>query len=80
MKLTRETHDNIVGAVEDAIAFAIDEARKEGELISGECAWNIVMCRAIAKVSEFEGLVGPSIQRAPFTYEDELPLADEEHY
>ena len=53
--ISRETHDNLVGAVEDAISYALDEARKEGELVSGETAWNIVLCRATAKVLEFEG-------------------------
>ena len=54
-KVSREAHDNIVGAVEDALCYALEEARKEGELISGETGWNIVLCRATAKVLEFEG-------------------------
>jgi hypothetical protein len=60
MEIDRRTYHTLVGAVEDAIAFACDEAFKDGTPISGELAWNIVLCRAMAKVAEFEGLLDPS--------------------
>ena len=42
-------------AIEDAVSYVIDEARKEGELVSGETAYKMVECIASAKQAEFQG-------------------------
>ncbi len=60
MKISRQAHDDLIGAVEDAIAFSLNESRKNyGELVSGECAANVVLCHFIAEVAELEGVVEP---------------------
>ncbi len=61
MNISRETLRNITGSVEDAVAYELEEARKNGELVSGECAANVVLCYYMAKVAEFEGLIAPKI-------------------
>ncbi len=55
MKIDFDTHEMLVGVLEDAVEHACREAYREGTPISGELAWNIVLCRAVAKVAEFEG-------------------------
>ncbi len=61
MQISREAFHNLVEAVEDAVAFSLEESRKNGELISGECAAVSVACYYSAKVAEFEGLTAPKI-------------------
>jgi len=61
MDISRETRHAIIGTVEDAVAYELEEARKSGELVSGECAANVVLCYYMAKVAEFEGLIAPKI-------------------
>lgn len=55
MNVTRDSHDLLVEAVEDAIEYACQEAFKEGTPLSGEAAWNVIWCRATAKIMEFTG-------------------------
>ena len=76
MNIDKDIHDLLVEAVEDAVSYACQEAFSEGCPLSGETAWNVVMCRATAKVAEFEGLLAPST--STFTANDVED--DEEHY
>ena len=55
-KVSREFHDEFRSLIEDSVQYAITQAYKqEGELVSGETAWNILLCLATAKTLEFEG-------------------------
>ncbi len=55
MQLTRQTHDDLIAAVEDSIAYTCQEAYEYGTPLSGEAAWTVVLCRAQAKIAEFQG-------------------------
>ena len=55
-KVSRDFHDAFTSLIDDTVSYSIQEAfKQDGELISGETAWNILLCRATAKVLEFEG-------------------------
>ena len=43
--------------IEDAVAYVINEAAEQGELVSGETAWKVVSAIALAKEAQFAGLV-----------------------
>ena len=53
--LSHEFVDELQMVVEDAIAFTIREFAKDGELISGESAWKVLECLAVAKQAQFRG-------------------------
>ena len=55
MLLDKEIHDALIGAVEDSIAYSCQEAYEYGKPLSGEAAWTVVLCRAQAKIAEFQG-------------------------
>ena len=57
MKIDYDTHDMLVGIIDDAVEHACREAFKEGTPISGELAWTVVSCRAEAKLAEIQGLL-----------------------
>ena len=57
MKIDRDTHELLVGILEDAVAHACSEALREGTPISGELAWTVVSCRAEARLAELQGLL-----------------------
>ena len=63
MRISRKAFKDLVEAVEDAVAYSLDESRKDGELISGECAANAIACYYLAKVAEFEGVVLPDAKK-----------------
>jgi hypothetical protein len=52
MNITREQHDELIEVLEDTVEYACDQW-----MISGETAWAIIECRAIAKQAEIAGLV-----------------------
>ena len=52
MNITREQHDELIEVLEDTVEYACDQW-----MISGEAAWAIIECRAIAKQAELAGLV-----------------------
>lgn len=55
--ITKEFSTELRETVEDAVEYVISEAVKRGELVSGETAWNVIECLAVAKVAQFEGKV-----------------------
>ena len=61
MKIDHDTHEMLVGILEDAVEHACREAYREGTLISGELAWTVAMCWAEAKVAEFKGELSPKL-------------------
>ena len=52
MNITREQHDELIEVLEDTVEYACDQW-----MISGEAAWAIIECRAIARQAELAGLV-----------------------
>ena len=52
MQISQAQHDELVQVLEDTVQYACDQW-----LISGETAWAIIECRAIAKQAELAGLV-----------------------
>ena len=52
MTISREQHDELIAVLEDTVEYACDQW-----MISGEAAWAIIECRAIAKQAELAGLV-----------------------
>ena len=61
IEVSRESHDLLVETVEDAIEYACDQAFANGEPISGQTAYTILLCRAQARLAEFEGLTEPTL-------------------
>ena len=61
IEVSRESHDLLVETVEDAIEYACDHAMRNGEPISGQTAYTILLCRAQARLAEFEGLTEPTL-------------------
>ena len=43
--------------IEDSVAYVIAEFASRGELVSGETAYKVLECLALAKQAEFMGLV-----------------------
>jgi len=52
MQISQDQHDELVQVLEDTVQYACDQW-----MISGEAAWTIIECRAIAKQAELAGLV-----------------------
>ena len=52
MTITREQHDELIAVLEDTVEYASDQW-----MISGETAWAIIECRALAKQAEIAGQV-----------------------
>ena len=52
MQISREQHDELIQIIEDTVQYACDQW-----MISGEAAWAIIECRAVAKQAELAGLV-----------------------
>ena len=52
MPISREQHDELIEVLEDTVAYACHQW-----MISGETAWKIIECYAIAKQAELAGLV-----------------------
>ena len=50
MKISREKHDELRALLEDTIEYFCDE-----NMVSGQVAWTITECLAIAKQAELEG-------------------------
>ena len=53
--LNKETHDELIELIEDSVEYWVNEAMKNGELVSGETAWKIISTLAITKEVEFAG-------------------------
>ncbi len=78
----RDDYQVLVDMVDDAVAYACDEAFSNGRLLSGETAWNIVWARATAKVLEFEGVFvrdGETV-KIKAQMEEEETIEDNEHF
>lgn len=56
MTISREQHDELIAVLEDTVEYACDQW-----MISGETAWAIIECRAIAKQAELAGLVSSDV-------------------
>ena len=56
MQISQAQHDELVQVLEDTVQYACDQW-----LISGETAWAIIECRAIANQAELAGLVTPDV-------------------
>jgi len=52
MEISREQLNELTEVVEDTVEYACDQY-----MMSGEKAWAIIECLAIAKLAELEGLV-----------------------
>ena len=57
MNLSHENSDLIRETLEDTVEYLCTEAMNSGDPISGETAWAVVECLAIAKQAELQGLV-----------------------
>ena len=55
--ISQEFNTELRLTVEDAVEYVINEAAKEGELVSGETAWKMISCLAAAKEAEFAGII-----------------------
>ena len=55
MQITREQLEELTEVIEDTIEYACDK-----EQLSGELAWTIVNCLALAKLAELRGELAPS--------------------
>ncbi len=61
IQVSRESHDLLVETVEDAVEYACDQAFANGDPISGQTAYTILLCRIQAQLAEFAGLTQPSL-------------------
>ena len=52
MQISREQLDELTSVIEDTVEYACDKER-----ISGEKAWAVIECLAVAKQAELSGLV-----------------------
>ena len=52
MKISREQLNELTEVIEDTVEYACDQYR-----MSGEKAWSVIECLAIAKQAEIAGLV-----------------------
>ena len=55
--ISHEFSTGLRETIEDAVAYVINEAAEQGELVSGETAWKVVSAIALAKEAQFAGLV-----------------------
>ena len=52
MEISREQLKELTEVIEDTVEYACDQER-----ISGEMAWSVIECLAVAKQAELSGLV-----------------------
>ena len=52
MEISREQLKELTEVIEDTVEYACDK-----ECISGEMAWSVIECLAVAKQAELTGLV-----------------------
>ena len=52
MQISREQLQELTEVIEDTVEYACDK-----ECISGEMAWSVIECLAVAKQAELAGLV-----------------------
>ena len=52
MEISREQLKELTEVIEDTVEYACDK-----EMISGELAWSVIECLAVAKQAEIAGLV-----------------------
>ena len=55
MEITKEQLNELTEVIEDTIEYACDK-----EQLSGELAWTVVNCLALAKLAELRGELAPS--------------------
>ena len=55
--ISREFNKELCETVEDSVQYIIAEFAKNGELVSGETAYKLLECFALAKQAEFNGEV-----------------------
>tara|TARA_B100000085_G_scaffold229376_1_gene215538 strand:+ start:556 stop:732 length:177 start_codon:yes stop_codon:yes gene_type:complete len=55
MDITKEQLNELTEVIEDTIEYACDK-----EQLSGELAWTVVNCLALAKLAELRGELAPS--------------------
>ncbi len=55
MQVTREAHTDLVECVEDMVEYVCDQ-----HMLSGEAAYAIIECLAIAKQAQLKGLLAVS--------------------
>lgn len=56
MKISREQLQELTEVIEDTVEYACDK-----EMISGELAWSVIECLAVAKQAEIAGLVSSDV-------------------
>ena len=56
MKISREQLQELTEVIEDTVEYACDK-----ECISGEMAWSVIECLAVAKQAELAGLVSSDV-------------------
>ena len=56
MKISREQLQELTEVIEDTVEYACDK-----EMISGEMAWSVIECLAVAKQAEIAGLVSSDV-------------------
>ena len=52
MDISKEAHNDVVGALEDVVEYACDKYQ-----LSGELMWKLVQSRSTAHLAEIEGLL-----------------------
>jgi hypothetical protein len=50
MDITREQLDELTSVIEDTVEYACDQ-----QMLSGELAWTVIECLAVAKQAELKG-------------------------
>ena len=50
MEISRDQLDDLTGVIEDTIEYYCDKGQ-----VSGELAWTVIECLAIAKLAEMRG-------------------------
>ena len=53
--ISREFNNELCETIEDTIAYVIQEFANNGEFVSGETAYKLLECFAVAKQAEFNG-------------------------
>ena len=56
MQISREQLQELTEVIEDTVEYACDK-----EMISGEMAWSVIECLAVAKQAEIAGLVSSDV-------------------
>ena len=50
MDISREQLDELTSVIEDTVEYACDQ-----QMLSGELAWTVIECLAVAKLAELKG-------------------------